>query len=190
MKIMKHDTFSRCNKCTTLSSIIQNTSAKPQERAEAMKLREVHWQRVTTERRYVYEAEYNGMHDDDYFFCEVDGMDSSKTIIPHFHRWSKDVDKEKLLKVHITCVKHAGNRPCDVYYFTDAFPHDSANTITVLYKTLLKEVERRGKPLKIAHFQLDNTSRENKNKYVVAWAQLMVHLGLCREIRLSFLPVG
>lgn len=185
---MQHDTFSRCSQCTTLTSIIENGS--PADRAEALKLREQHWRRITTERRYVAEAEYRGMHEEGFFFCEVDGMDSSKTILPHFHRWSKDVDKEKLLKVHITCVKHAGNRPCDVYYFTDAFPHDSANTITVLYKTLLKEVKLRGEPLKIAHFQLDNTSRENKNKYVLAWAQLMVHLGFAREIRLSFLGVG
>ena len=42
----------------------------------------------------------------------------------------------------------------------------------------------------MAHFQLDNTTRENKNKWTVSFCQLMVHLGFADEIRLSFLPVG
>ena len=50
----------------------------------------------------------------------------------------KDVTKDKCLKIHITCVKYNEARPDNVYYFTDAFPHDSANTITVMYQTLLK----------------------------------------------------
>ncbi len=55
---------------------------------------------------------------------------------------------------------------------------------------ILQEMTRRGTPLKIAHFQLDNTCRVNKNKFVLAFCQHMVHIGLVEEIRLSFLPVG
>ena len=132
-------------------------------------------------------------------------MDSDKTILPHFRQFDKDVLKDKCLKIHLTCVKYNGARPDDVYYLTDAFPHDSANTITVMYQTLLKvtrlslkfhvsddfvyliatrsrrcnllqEYERRGGPPKFAHFQLDNTCRENKNKYVLAFCQWAVHM--------------
>lgn len=42
----------------------------------------------------------------------------------------------------------------------------------------------------MVHFQLDNTARENKNQYVLAFAQWLVHMGLAMEVRLSFLPVG
>ena len=137
VKIMTHDVFSRCNTCTSLTSIIQN-SKDPVERARALKAREIHWQRVTKERRVVEAARYRSRHDEDFFFCEIDGMDSAKTILPHFSQWSKDVDKKKLLKVHLSCVKYDGSRPDDIYYYTDCFPHDSANTISVMHKTLLK----------------------------------------------------
>ena len=60
----------------------------------------------------------------------------------------------------------------------------------IFFPCAFQEVLARGKKLKVAHFQLDNTSRENKNKWVVSFSQLMVHLGFAEEIRLSFLPVG
>ena len=215
---MKHDCFSRCTTCVSCSSIIE--TGTPAQRAEAERQRQYHWDRVTTERRYVNDALYKSLHEEEgFFFCEIDGMDSAKTILPHFHQFDKDVMLDKCLKIHLSCVKYNGARPDDVYFFTDAFPHDSANTITVMYHTLLKvrivmqsclfnimysvrclihplyspfyqEYDRRGGPPKIAHFQLDNTCRENKNKYVLAFSQWAVHMGFAEEIRLSFLPVG
>eukprot|EP00873_Tetraselmis_striata_P024403 jgi/Tetstr1/444667/TSEL_032515.t1 len=75
------------------------------------------------------------------------------------------VEKKNLLQCHLTCVKYNGSQPDDVYYFFDCFPHDSSNTITVMYKTIKKEIERRGEALDIVWFQLDNTCQENKNKH-------------------------
>ena len=84
-------------------------------------------------------AKYKSLHEnEDFLFCEIDGMDSTKTLLPHFSRKDKSIQKERLLKLHLTCVKFNGTRPDEMYYFTDAFPHDSANTITVMYMTLLK----------------------------------------------------
>ena len=52
-------------------------------------------------------------------------------------------------------------------------------------------MQRRGGSLqRKVWIQLDNTCRENKNKMVVGFAQWIVAMGLCEEIRLSFLPVG
>ena len=54
----------------------------------------------------------------------------------------------------------------------------------------LKEVERRGECLGHVHIQLDNTCRENKNKYVTGFCAWLVSLGLCKSIRIGYLPVG
>eukprot|EP00873_Tetraselmis_striata_P011040 jgi/Tetstr1/431304/TSEL_020997.t1 len=101
----------------------------------------------------------------DLFVCEIDGMDQDKTRLPHLVPWDKEVEKKNLLQCHLTCVKYNGSQPDDVYYFFDCFPHDSSNTITVMYKTIKKEIERRGEALDTVWFQLDNTCRENKNKH-------------------------
>ena len=137
VKVMKHDTFSKCTNCTKLTSIINN-SKDPAKKAKATEARDLHWQRITTDRRAVETARNTSRHDRDFFFCEIDGMDSAKTIIPHFHTWDKNVDKKNLLKIHVTCVKYNGSQPDDMYYYTDCFPHDSANTVTMMLKTLTK----------------------------------------------------
>eukprot|EP00873_Tetraselmis_striata_P029497 jgi/Tetstr1/449761/TSEL_003922.t1 len=92
-------------------------------------------------------------------------MDQDKTRLPHLVPWDKEVEKKNLLQCHLTCVKYNGSQPDDVYYFFDCFPHDSSNTITVMYKTIKKEIERRGEALDTVWFQLDNNCRENKNKH-------------------------
>ena len=152
VKVMKHDTFSKCTKCTTLTSIIETTKDLV-KRAQAIKARALHWQRVKTERRSVEAARNKSRQDKDFFFCEIDGMDSAKTILPHFHTWDKNVDKQKLLKIRLSCVKYNGSRPDDMYYYTDCFPHDSANTITVMYKTLVKVI------MNIKYSLTDNMSK-------------------------------
>eukprot|EP00873_Tetraselmis_striata_P023183 jgi/Tetstr1/443447/TSEL_031458.t1 len=128
-------------------------------------------------------------------FCEIDGMDSSKTLLPHSATSSKDVVKDKLPKVHLTCVKYNGMRPDDVCAFTDIFPHDSSCTITVMWLTILKDLERCGsgagsEPLRKVHFQLDNTCRENKNRYVMCFSEWLVATDVVEEVGISFLPFG
>eukprot|EP00873_Tetraselmis_striata_P005652 jgi/Tetstr1/425916/TSEL_001592.t2 len=92
-------------------------------------------------------------------------MDQDKTCLPHLVPWDKKVERKNLLQCHLTCVKYNGSQPDDVYYFFDCFPHDSNNTVSVMYKTIKKEIERRGVALDTVWFQLDNTCRENKNKH-------------------------
>eukprot|EP00873_Tetraselmis_striata_P028126 jgi/Tetstr1/448390/TSEL_035669.t1 len=124
-------------------------------------------------------------------------MDQDKTRLPHLVPWDKEVEKKNLLQCHLTCVKYNGTQPDDVYYFFDCFPHDSSNTITVMYKTIKKEIERRGEALDTVWFQLDNTCRENKNKHTQLFSKFSVWLDdhaaftkaqLLHELRQAFTP--
>eukprot|EP00873_Tetraselmis_striata_P025511 jgi/Tetstr1/445775/TSEL_033422.t1 len=92
-------------------------------------------------------------------------MDQDKTRLSHLVPWDKDVEKKDLLQCRLTCVKYNGSRPDDVYYVFDCFPHDSSNTITVMYKTAKKEIERLGEALDTVWFQFDNAFRENNSNY-------------------------
>ncbi len=55
---------------------------------------------------------------------------------------------------------------------------------------LCQEIERTGKTLNKVHIQLDNTARENKNKFVAAFLTWVVEIGFAKQIRLGFLMVG
>ena len=137
VKIPKTQAFTKCTKCCQLKAIIRN--AKNEEEKELAKARlRTHWSRVTKERQYLNYIIAKSQHDPNLFFCEIDGMDSNKTHVVRTVVKDKDTDPDLLLKVHVTGVKYNGTRPDSIYLYTDAFPHDSANTCTVMYMEILK----------------------------------------------------
>ncbi|XP_070548740.1 uncharacterized protein [Ptychodera flava] len=67
------------------------------------------------------------------------------------------------------------------------FPHDSNMTINNIMWNLIDNKERLSKKL---HVQLDNCYRENKNRYLLSFASLLVEYDMFEEVMINFLPVG
>jgi hypothetical protein len=120
----------------------------------------------------------------------VDGMDQSKTILPHFRRVPKDskIKEGNFVKVHVVGAKVIGNE-CKAYVFLmfDNFKSDSNCMLTVLHRVIRKMPP----PLpKVLFLTLDNTTKENKNKYVLSYLTYLVRMGVFEKVRLNFLLVG
>eukprot|EP00873_Tetraselmis_striata_P024400 jgi/Tetstr1/444664/TSEL_032512.t1 len=142
-------------------------------------------------RNYTQKAIFESICNPDVGFCQFDSIDCSKMALPHVVQKPKFHDQERLLTLHATCVKGNGKFPDDVYMYSDCLPHDSNTTVTIMYHTLMKEINRNDyKPLRKMYFQLDNTTRENKNKYVMAFLQWAVEIGMCKQVVIFFEPVG
>jgi hypothetical protein len=132
--------FSKCKHCTQWQAIISGIGGCSEaEKLQARCNRDLHWERVTKERRFLGDAFMHSIHNPDLLMVfEIDGMDSSKTLLPHMCMGDKSVNSELLIKYHLTCVKHVGVKPDEVYLYTDALPHDSSNTCTIIWMTLVK----------------------------------------------------
>eukprot|EP00873_Tetraselmis_striata_P036446 jgi/Tetstr1/456710/TSEL_043410.t1 len=151
----------------------------------------VHLERVRQERRDLNNAVFQSrLGHGNFFFFEIDSMDSAKTLLPHWVRIPKTVKPDMLLKYHLTCVKYDGYRPDDIYYYTNTIPHDSSTTCTLIWITIMKEIQHRGRKIPYIRIQMDNTVRENKNRNVAALCNWLVSIGICDVIHLVFLPVG
>ena len=77
--------------------------------------------------------------------------------------------------------------------FTDflQYPHDSNLSINIIIKILHSLARSNGNKLpQIFYLQADNCFRENKNKYMLAFCELLVHMNVFKEVHLSFLLVG
>ena len=59
-------------------------------------------------------------------------------------------------------------------------PHDSNMTMNCLLKTLMLHKDRLGREL---FLQLDNCYRENKNRYMMTFAALLVQLEVFEEVK-------
>ncbi|GBG93172.1 hypothetical protein CBR_g59873 [Chara braunii] len=120
----------------------------------------------------------------------INGMDQSKTNLPHFYRIPKDsrIREADFLKVYVVGAKVEGHlhRAYAMMMF-DNFSNDTNSMLTVLHRVL----SDLPKPLlKVLFLTLDNTSRENKNKFVLTYLVYLVHMKVFEKMKLNFLLVG
>ncbi|XP_061162249.1 uncharacterized protein LOC133171502 [Saccostrea echinata] len=126
----------------------------------------------------------------------MDGMDQKKTNIPILFsksRNSKQIANLQQVRTHLlgllvnTEIQVSGARKVGYGYFDLLqYPHDSNLNLTVLLQTLLDYKGSMGREF---HLQTDSAS-DNKNKIVLGFLGIMVHLGIFEECYLHMLPVG
>ena len=70
--------------------------------------------------------------------------------------------------------------------------HGRNVVIECLHQVLMDYKNNRGYIPPVIFVQLDNTCKQNKNKYMLGYYYLacLVAWGVCRQVILSFLPVG
>ena len=115
----------------------------------------------------------------------IDGMDQSKTNLPNTKLISKSTSSLWRLRTHITGVilhtKAPGGKLVYSYVDLIQYPHDSNLTLTVIIDSLVRFTKSYNLP-KVLYLQMDNTCRENKNKYVLTFCAILVHLNIFEKV--------
>ncbi|XP_061195044.1 uncharacterized protein LOC133203240 [Saccostrea echinata] len=149
----------------------------------------VHNQRQMKERRYYYKKRELARGNPSHFLSIIiDGMDQSKTNLPHFTgRLMKGVDPNSFLKTHIQGVLNHGLESLDLYVDINV---DANLVMNIILKSTYKALLITGFLQSTFYIQADNCARENKNKFVLGFCELLVTLDIFKEVHLSFLHVG
>ncbi len=125
-----------------------------------------------------------------YLSVIVDGMDQDKTDIPHIISNPKAMAGSYTLETHVTGVRAHGH--CTMMVLDcGQFSHDTNLTIEVILR-LLYHLKRNvyvgpahGHLPPVLYIQMDNTCRDNKNKYMLTFTALLVQLGIFRKVSRS-----
>lgn len=137
-------------------------------------------------KKYHSHREKSRSSPDKYLTIIVDGMDQSKSNLPNTKLISKSTSSLWRLRTHITGLILHTKAPVGgklTYSFVDLiqFPHDSNLTLTVIINALVDFVKTNSLP-KVLYLQMDNTCRENKNKYVLTFCAILVHLEIFNKV--------
>ena len=124
---------------------------------------------------------------DKYICLIIDGMDQNKTNLPCLRKTSKSTSSLYRLRTHLTGVlDHTrADHGKQVFIFLDIlqWPHDSNLTASIINRSLFIHMERsNGQLPPVLYVQMDNTSRENKNKYVLGYFAFLVESGVFRKV--------
>ena len=155
----------------------------------------IHWYTITKlpdilcrkERsKYQHHREKARSSPDKYMTIIIDGMDQAKTNLPQTSLLAKSLSTLWKLRTHVTGVLL--HTKCQygkiAYTFVDLlqFPHDSNLTITVLLKVLQSYADLYQKLPETLYLQMDNTCRENKNKYILAFCAMLVEMKIFKKV--------
>jgi hypothetical protein len=104
----------------------------------------------------------------------------------------KALEKGLRMKLHLYGVLIHGHPPM-LFTLPDHVANGSNTTIEIIQRVLIRLEEtdyREGGLPDTLYLQLDNTSRQNKNKFVFGFLGCLIAQGIFREVIVSFLPVG
>lgn len=139
----------------------------------------------TERKKYHHHREKSRSYPDKFMTIIIDGMDQAKTNLPNTTLISKSTSSLWRLRTHITGALLHTKAPCGkyAYGFVDLlqWPHDSNLTLSILMKVIYEYGKDRPLPYTL-YLQMDNTCRENKNKYVLTFCALLVQLQIFQKV--------
>ena len=126
-----------------------------------------------------------------YLCLIIDGITSTTTVVPGYQRRRDLAQKfgETSAPCHLTGCKDATGRVYAAWNW-DNVPKDGNFVPNVLLRVLDIYKEEHGYLPPVLYMQLDNTCRENKNKFVFSFLAYLVTMGVFKKIKVNFLLVG
>lgn len=113
-------------------------------------------------------------------------MDQAKTNLPNTKMIAKSTSALWRLRTHVSGVLLHTKAPCGklAFAFVDMlqWPHDSNLTITLIVKVLTEYQKEHQLPSTL-YLQMDNTCRENKNKFVLSFCAILVELHIFQKVK-------
>lgn len=191
VRTRRHHGFTKCSLCEMFRSEVAKCGAHESSAMEIMQQKREHLQIIAKERRSYYQRRDKAIANPKEF-CSfiVDGADQKAYGLPHFAFHSKS-DKGHALKVKcIGVLEHLLAKHVTLFTMTEEFPTGANHVVEAMHRVLNTKRLACGKLPPICYIQVDNCSRENKNRFFLSYFELLVATGVFKEVQVSFLPVG
>ena len=149
-----------------------------------------HYQFVKAERGGYYKRRTTSVQTpDDYMSLIIDGADWYNYALPYWA--TKTHESSKLFRAPIYLIgviNHGRGTKC--FIVPGYFKQGTNVVLDVLIRTLTA-MKARGENIPRKLFlQLDNTAKQNKNRYLLGLLGYLVHIGVFDKVLVSFLPKG
>ena len=181
--------FAKCDTCKEFREEEKNTRDK-ELRKDLQRRYDAHLRDVEMERRAYYSNRLRGECEPEHYLSFIiDGADQADHQIPHFASRSHATSAATKQKLYLYGAISHGRK---AYAFTvPAHVRQGHNvTIEVIWRVINDSRDSKGNLPPVLLLQLDNTTKQNKGKYLYAFLHLLVLHGVFRKIVVTYLPVG
>ena len=181
--------FAKCDECVCIRKLRKETrhgaclkKIRARERA--------HIKFIKAERQSYYKRRRRAIEQPDHCLSIViDGADQQAYALPYHNVQTHASQKAIRVPIHVYGVMVHGIGTW-AYIYHDNVRQGTNVTVDVLFRTLAA-IEAAGRTLPdTLYLQLDNTVKQNKSKFFMAYLAWLTKTGVFKRIIVSFLPVG
>ena len=189
-KVMRAQRFSTCEECDRIRTAIKQTIVQGKSTDTLKAQRKLHLDFIFRERmEYQTKKDRARLHSSDFCSIIVDGADQSAYGLPHFTTKPKSQRGHSMKVKLIGLLEHRVLNRLTLFTMTEEHSTGANHVVEVIHRFLNKKREDGSLPPKL-FVQLDNCSRENKNRYLLSYFEMLIALGVFDSIEVGFLPVG
>lgn len=191
IKARKAHGFTKCDLCEKYRVNMKKAKDNP-SRADAVRAAMKKHIDAMANERSAYYVRRDSAKNEPHRFCSfiIDGADQKAYGLPHFV-FSTKTDRGNKMKVKcVGVIEHKLQKRVSLFPMTEEYQTGANHIIESLHRVLDAKFHEEGSLPPVMYLQLDNCSRENKNKYLLSYVELLVALGVFKSVEVSFLPVG
>ena len=190
IKVMKSCRFTVCEKCDEIRRSMKDAIVNDRSTSILKEQRKNHVDFILAERIYYQKKKDRArLHSSEYCSIIIDGADQSAFGLPHFTTTPKSQRGHAMKVKLIGLLEHAIQNKLTFLTMTEDHATGANHVIEVIHRFLTSK--RLEGPLPPMFFvQLDNCSRENKNRFVMGYCEMLVALSVFESVEVGFLPVG
>jgi hypothetical protein len=189
VKVHKRKEFSICDTCHMLQETLVKDRHARALLKEARQRLEKHYSLVLEQKRkywkHIRKARQNPA------LCQstiLDGMDSLKTVIPHWPRTPHLFDNAWCLQVHLEGVINHGHEPhAHAFLSPPGVKKGACLAIEVLCRLLIRTKKVQGYVAPTWYIQADNATGEFKNSVCMMFLGILVQLEIYKKVYVVFL---
>lgn len=190
IKVRKVSRFTICDICEEIRSGMKEALVKGFKVDRLLARRSAHLKIVNDERmEYQKKKDRSRLNPSDYCSIIIDGADQRAYGLPHFTTKTKEQKGLAMKLKVIGLLEHDVQNVLHVYTMTEEHETGANHVIECIHRFL--NTRRNKSPLPRTLFvQMDNCTRENKNRYVLSYFESLVALDIFDVIEIGFLPKG
>lgn len=190
IKVRKSSRFTVCDECDELRAALNNAIRCGHPTDDILRRKTLH-QNFVTQERMEYQKKRDRARLDPGRYCSiiVDGADQSAFGLPHFTTATKNQRGHSLKVKLVGLLAHDVQNHLMLFTMTEEHA-TGANHIVESIHRFLNSRRSTGPLPRTLFVQLDNCTRENKNKYLMAYFEVLVALHVFQVVEVGFLPKG
>jgi len=190
IKVRRSTRFAKCDTCELLRAELKSRVTKFEDTSDLLSRKKAHYNFITEERmEYRRKRDIAALTPNTAWSVIIDGADQTSFGLPHFTTHTKSQRGHALKVKLVGILEHGTENKLRLLTMTEDQKTGANHIVEALHRFLMDRSVSSQVPSQL-FIQVDNCTRENKNRYFLSYIESLVRWKVFKCVEVSFLPIG